>query len=505
MSSPASIVSGVIKNKVDFVRTLLAGLTFAFSGAAAAAEDAQLPKGFEAIETIVVIYSENRSFSHLLPEFPGAFDIAVAPQSSVVQKDRDGSVLPSLPPVWQKNSPKPDPAYPASMPNTPFRLDEPPYNRPPDVLNAIPVHRFYQNQIQINGGRNDMFVSWTNVGSLVMGSFAGKGTYLYELAREFTLADRFFQGAFGGSNLNHFFLACACSPPFPDAPESMRAVLNEHGNLKLANDSPKSALDGPPKWVRDGDVSPDGYVVNTVQPSYQPSGIPPAKDGDPLFADPAENPLPPQSAPTLGDRLSAQGVDWAWYAQGWNVALAYRGAIYDTLGAVNFQPHHQPYNYFANYAPGTAARDRHLKDMEDFWNAAATGTLPAVVFIKPDGNDNQHPGESTMAAGDLMIGTVVDTLRKSSQWEKMAIIISHDENGGFWDPAPPPAGDRWGPGSRVPTVIVSPFAKKGFVDHTIYDTTSILAFISKRFDLKLLPGIRTQFGDLRNAFAIRED
>lgn len=209
--------------------------------------------------------------------------------------------------------------------------------------------------------------------------------------------------------------------------------------------------------------------------------------------------------PTLGDRLSEKGIGWGWYAEGWDVALVYRGAIYAGPGAVNFQPHHQPYNYFANYAPGRDARDRHLKDMADFWEVAADGTLPAVAFVKPDGNNNQHPGDSTMAAGDLLVGTIVDTLRQSPQWDRMAIIITHDENGGFWDPAPPPAGDRWGPGSRVPTVIVSPFAKKGFVDHTVYDTTSILAFISKRFGLELLPGIRTQFGDLRNAFAIGAD
>jgi acid phosphatase len=106
-----------------------------------------------------------------------------------------------------------------------------------------------------------------------------------------------------------------------------------------------------------------------------------------------------------------------------------------------------------------------------------------------------------MAAGDLMAGTIVETLRRSPQWKGMAIIVTHDENGGFWDPMAPPRGDRWGPGSRIPTVIASPYAKKGFVDHTVYDTTSIRHFISKRFELQLLPGIRTQFGDLRNAFA----
>ncbi len=495
------------------MRTAWLGIAGALIGISpVAAETGPLPEGFRKIETIVVIFQENRSHVHLLPDFPGATGIADASSSALLQRDRDGSVLPHLPPLWltdevapdpgRPEPPRPDPAYPASMPNRPFFLGEPPYDAPADILTPIPVHRFYQNQMQINGGRNDMFVAWTNVGSLAMGMYRGAGTHLYRLARAYTLADQFFMSAFGGSNLNHFFLACACSPPFPDAPESMRAVLAENGTLKPAEDSPKSALNGPPKWLRDGSVSPDGYVVNTVQPAYQPSGIPPARGGDPMLADPAQNPLPPQTLPTLGDRLSEKGVGWAWYAQGWDVALGDRRVIYNTRGAVNFQPHHQPYNYFAKYAPGTQARAQHLKDMEAFWNAAKAGTLPAVAFVKADGTDNQHPGESTMAAGDLIVGTIVNTLQRSPQWDRMAIIITYDENGGFWDPVPPPKGDRWGPGSRVPTVVVSPFAKKGFVDHTVYDATSILAFISKRFGLELLPGIRTRFGDLRNAFEL---
>jgi phospholipase C len=486
------------------MRRVAAGLVIAglVAGTPASAEDGPLPAGFEAIKTIVVIYAENRSFVHLLPDHPGAFGIADAPEASVAQRDRDGSVLPSLPPVWKENttSPEPDPAYPAAMPNRPFDIGAPPYNLPADVLTATPVHRFYQNRMQINGGRNDMFVAWTDVGSLAMGHYKTEGTHLARLAREFTIADRFFMGAFGGSNLNHFWLICACSPHFDDPPEPMLSVLDEQGDLKLAPDSPKSALDGPPKWIRDGSLSPDGYVVNTVQPPYQPSGIPPELAGDPRFADPGRDPLPAQAGDTIGTLLSGKGVDWAWYAEGWDVALADRAAIYNTGGAVNFQPHHQPFNYYAEFAPGTRARARHLKDMKDFWDAAAAGTLPAVVFVKPDGTSNQHPGESTMAAGDLMIGTIVDTLQRSPQWSGMAVIVTHDENGGFWDPVAPPKGDRWGPGSRVPTVIASPFAKKGFVDHTEYDTTSILAFISKRFGLDTLPGIRTQLGDLRNAF-----
>ena len=79
------------------------------------------------------------------------------------------------------------------------------------------------------------------------------------------------------------------------------------------------------------------------------------------------------------------------------------------------------------------------------------------------------------------------------------MIVTYDENGGFWDHVPPPKGDRWGPGSRIPTIIISPFAKRGYVDHTLYDTTSILKLITRRFDLQPLPGVRPFVGDLMNA------
>lgn len=482
--------------------TTMFALGCVLATATAHADDTPLPPDFDRIKTIVVVYAENRSFVHLLPNRSGTFGIPKAPESSVVQRDRDGSVLPSLPPVWKEGAspPEPDPAYPATMPNRPFDISAPPYNLPADVLTVTPVHRFYQNRMQINGGRNDMFVAWTDVGSLAMGHYPTAGTWLDRLVNEFTLADYFFMAAYGGSNLNHFWLICACSPHWEDAPERDRSVLDEAGNLKLAPDSPKSALEGPPRFINDGAYTPDGHVANTVQPPYQPSAVAPPIGGDQRLADPGYDPLPPQTGETIGSLLSAKGVDWAWYAEGWDVALADRGSIYNTLGAVNFQPHHQPFNYYAAYAPGTEARERHLRDMKHFWTDAAAGTLPAVVFVKPDGNSNQHPGESTMAAGDLMMATIVSTLRRSPQWDEMAVIITHDENGGFWDPAPPPEGDAWGPGSRVPTVIASPFARKGFVDHTPYDTTSILQFISKRFDLPMLPGIRQQLGDLRNAF-----
>jgi acid phosphatase len=80
------------------------------------------------------------------------------------------------------------------------------------------------------------------------------------------------------------------------------------------------------------------------------------------------------------------------------------------------------------------------------------------------------------------------------------VIVTYDENGGYWDHVPPPKGDRWGPGTRIPTLVVSPYARRGHVDHTQYDTTSILKLIDRRFGLEPLPGVRASMGDLTNVF-----
>jgi acid phosphatase len=95
---------------------------------------------------------------------------------------------------------------------------------------------------------------------------------------------------------------------------------------------------------------------------------------------------------------------------------------------------------------------------------------------------------------------VIARIKASPLWASTAIIVTYDENGGFWDHVKPPAGDRWGPGPRIPALVISPYAKRNFVDHTQYDTTSILKFITRRFGLEPLPGVRSRVGDLTAAF-----
>ena len=462
------------------------------------------------IEHIVVIYAENRSFDHLYGFFPGANGIAQATDEQKTQLDHDGTPLPHLT-VFDHG--KPDERFPM-LPNGPFAIEQAPVNMSAAQVLPSPIHAFYHNKEQINGGRNNMFAAMSTVGGWTMAYFDGSKLKLWKWASEYTLADNFFMGAFGGSYLNHLWLICACTPRHANAPEKMRAVLDAQGKLKKRPESPSAKVGAVQVYsAGGGQVTPEGYSVNTTQPPYQPSGVPPATNGSLDLADPAGNdrwnqPLPPQATKTVGDTLSTKGISWAWYAGGWNLALVdgrrpveeKRGVIYARgHGSPNFQPHHQPFNYYARFAPGTADRAKHLKDGDDFLRDIEAGTLPQVSFYKPVGRLNQHPSYTDLITGDEHAADVLARLRNSPQWSRMLVIVTYDENGGFWDHAPPPKGDEFGPGTRIPTIVISPFAKRSFVDHTPYDTTSIIKFVTRRFGLEPLPGVRANAGDLTNA------
>jgi acid phosphatase len=508
---------------------LLATLATGLSGLAvqgyAATPPAKPAPALNQIDTVVVIYAENRSFDNLFGRFPGANGLQRVTSASALQRDRDGRVLKQLPPTWggltaKGVTPPVTQAQTEHMRDAPFGIDDPKgLNTGMDVVTHDLWHRFYQNQMQISGGKNDRFVAWADAGGEVMGHYnGGSSMKLWKIARQYTLADDFFMGGFGGSFFNHFELICACAPVYPNAATSPAkpsiAVVNADGTtLTVAPDSPKSAMDGVPKFVSDGNITPDGFAVNTMQPPYQPSANPPAQGGDPAFADPNKpTTLPPQTEQTIGDLLSAKGVSWAWYAGAWQATLDGKNAT----PVPNFQFHHQPFNYFAAYAPGTPARAEHLRDGglsgAAFLADVDAGKLPQVTFYKPQGNLNEHAGYADVESGDDHLADVVAHLQKSPQWGHMLVVVTFDENGGFWDHVAPPKADRWGPGTRIPAVIVSPFARKGYVDHTQYDTTSILRFITRRFDLPVLAGIAQRdaalkahgsrpLGDLTNALS----
>ena len=379
--------------------------------------------------------------------------------SNETQVDATGTpytVLPAIPGT---------PTFPTNLPNGIFNIDQYVAN---DVITQDVLHRYYQEQMQIDGGKMDKYALYnSNSAGLSQGYYNTSLLPLLSIVQQYTLCDNFYHSAFGGSFLNHQWLIAAASPTFLNAPTSIVATVDANG-----------------KVLTDGAVTPDGYVVNTSFTVNTPH---------PATA-PVANLVPEQTNPTIGDRLSDKNVSWAWYSGGWNHAIA------GTPDAT-FQFHHQPFAYYKNYADGTQGRKDHLKDETEFIAAAKAGTLPSVSFVKPLGLDNEHPGYSDVALGENHTVELINDVLNGPDGKDAVIIITYDENGGFWDHVAPPVIDKkWGPGTRVPAIIISPFAKKGYVDHTQYETVSILSFIEKRWDLKPLATRDQNANPLTNAF-----
>jgi phospholipase C len=263
------------------------------------------------------------------------------------------------------------------------------------------------------------------------------------------------------------------------------------------------------------------YAVNTIQPPYQPYAPGTAESRR----------LPAQKAATIGDRLSTKGIDWAWYSGGWSNANGDIGAPGWTNGAGQtcsdpntaanatfpncpdklFQYHHQPLNYFASFAPGTAARKAHLRDEAEFIQAAQGSSrhceLKPVSFVKPIGAENEHPGYASVETGSDHLVDLLSAIEASRCAKRTLVVVTYDEFGGAWDHVPPPGQgtasgphDVWGPGTRIPALLISPQLHRRFsVDHTQYDTTSIAATIERRFGLRPLGPRDAAVNDLLGA------
>ena len=492
------------------------------------------------VKTVVVIYAENRSFNNLFADFPGLEKpLSALTATDAQQRDRDGSVMTSLPPTWggvlQVGPQTVDGVtYPSevqfqqNLPNAPFALKGPnAEDLPLSLVTRDLWHVFYQNQMQINGGKNDGFVAWGDSGGLVMGHYAQSrySLRLWDVAKEFVLCDNFFQGAFGGSFLNHHYLISATAPFYPNAAQSVAkaqiATLQSDDptdtRLKPLDKSPASAMTGPPQFGPSA-LTPDGYGVNTLAPPYWPTWIRDPENTDYSKPD-LPNVLVPQTHEHIGDKLSKKNIDWAWYAGAWQATLEQFKDSGGIPKIPNFQYHHQPFNYFKQQGPqNRVERDKRLRDgglgdestTNKFFADAQAGKLPAVSFYKPQGNLNMHAGYADVASGDRHIARALKVLQESPQWKNMVVVVTVDENGGWWDHVAPPKGDRWGPGTRIPALVVSPFARKGTVDHTVYDTASILRLITRVFQLETLDGLKQRddamiargqkpMGDLSNA------
>jgi phospholipase C len=398
------------------------------------------------IDHIIVLFMENRSFDHLFGSYPGADGLEGYRGR---QTDKNGVAFPTLPTPLGRDG-KPDPRFPSDLPNAPFLLQK--YVAPFDATNN-PIHRFYHMQRQYGAGADGVpmgrWVTEGTSGGTTMGYFDRYASPAqWKLADEFVLLDRWFQGIHGGSFANHFYLISGALARYPDAPAAERAVgVGPDGRVQ-----------------KDGEVDPDGWVVNNLDPPYPPQRV------DHILR-------APQTAPTIADRLDAAGISWVWYATGWG-----GGADAVKQGLV---PHHNPFQYVKRIMETDTGR-AHIKDASDFTRALRTGGLPAVAFVKPHAKDNAHATSSTVGAGDRWIADTVREVMTSRYWPRVAVVITYDEGGGWFDHVRPPVVDRFGLGTRVPTLIVSPYARRGYIGHGEYDHASVLKLIEWRFGLEPL-------------------
>jgi phospholipase C len=416
---------------------------------------------------IIVIFQENWSFDSLYPLFPGANGIANT-SNTLTQLDKTGQPIAILPQPLLGGLP--DMRFPTNLPVAPYDLTS--YVSVDGLTSDLAVG-FYREQLQIDNGvlepsagSMDKFLAWSDNPGLAFSYI--DSFYLPEglLAQKFVLCDNFFHSAYGGSFLNHQFLVAAAPPTWPNAPTNLIS------HIDLAH-------------FKEGPVTTNGYVVNTAYTmnTPHPTNVPPNQL------------VPLQTNVTIGERLEAKGIPWKWYSGGWSNALAGNP---DPL----FQFHHQPFAYYAHYADGTPAKAAHLQDEDVFFYDLTNSSLPAVCFVKPLGSNTEHPGYANELDGQNHVASLVDAVQQSPFWKDSVVIITYDEHGGRWDHVPPPMVDRWGLGTRVPAIIISPFARRHHVEHTAYETVSILKLIENRFALDALSSRdgNPSLNDLSEAF-----
>jgi acid phosphatase len=509
------------------------------------------------INHIVVIYEENHSFDNLYGGWEGVNGRSNADAAHTTQVAQDASAFGCLlqndvnltsPPLTVTCN---DAAHGVAshFTNDPFSIETflPPDARTcpqpgvfaPNGLTPNPanlpggctrdlVHRFYQEQYQLNNGQQNLYTAGSDAVGLTQGYYDTRALPIYKYLHsaghpKYAIADDFFQAAFGGSFLNHQWLIAAASPTWPGAPVANHSIIDSNG-MPIAY--PLYAPTGPVLDRQLTQLCPSAvpnracgdYAVNTIQPAYQPF------KGTPQ--------LPPQIGPTIGDELTAAGVSWAWYSGGWSNADGDVGAPGWTNGSVPgvcgdpdsspnpawpycpnkvFQFHHQPFNYYANYAPGTPGRT-HLQDEQELMNliddSGSQCKLDSVSFDKPVGLENEHPGYTSVSRGSHHLVELLQSIEGSACAKDTMVIVTYDEFGGQWDHVSPPGQggtpgphDLWGPGTRIPALVLAPRLRGNFaVDHTQYDTTSILATIEQRFGLTPLTSRDAAVNSLSNVF-----
>jgi phospholipase C len=410
-----------------------------------------------------------------------------------------------------------------------------------DTYGGSPVHRFYQMWQELDcdaskvsarnasGCQADLF-PWVEEtvssganggppaplkeGDIAMGFYnvaAGDAPYLTKLAREYTLNDNYHQAVMGGTYANHMMIGYADALYYANSSgDPATPVLNQ-----IENPNP---LPGTNNWfTQDGygggsytncsDFTQPGVapIVNYLNAIHVPARCAPhayylLNNYVPAFigsgqTDPVNNgpfTLPPViKQHHIGDALSQAHVSWAYFGERWNdfKTAPGEGANFGSLDPVAYLYCNicNPFLYSASVMTNTAARDAHMKDTLDLYDAIADGNLPAVSFVKPSTFNDGHPSSSKLDLFEAFTKRIVDQVKSNKElWESTAILVTVDEGGGYYDSGYVQPVDYFGDGTRIPLIVVSKYSEGGHMSHEYSDHASIPKFIEGNWNLPKL-------------------
>ena len=197
------------------------------------------------------------------------------------------------------------------------------------------------------------------------------------------------------------------------------------------------------------------------------------------------------SMPTIFDRLEAAGIPWKFYIDDYDPTINYKTDPFDP------QVHWVPLLSFDRFLKSERL-NRHIVDLDQYFEDLRKDQLPSVAFIVPSGQSEHPPGN--LAAGQRFVNSLINGLMQSPAWRRSAFMYSYDDWGGWYDHVPPPQVDEFGYGFRVPTLLVSPYARRGHIDSTTLDFTSALKFIESNWNLKPLATRDARANNFLSAF-----
>jgi phospholipase C len=473
----------------------------------------------------VQLTASNTKTYSLTPKITGSYKPLPRPNTTYVSNACDGL-----------NGNSPDTRFPANLPNGPYQITKyVPYfdDHIQYVLQGLgqcefygayvgdPIHRFYQMWQQY-GSHNGQLNTWVAntagddngasppdpiyQGGLQTGFYnmaRGDVPILRLLAQNYSISDNYHQAVMGGTGANHIALGTGFAASFQNA--RGKAVPPPAGEIENPN----------PKPGTNNNYTQDGYGSSTVANtggSYSEcadSSAPGVSAIDKYLAKLPYKPLancqpgryyllnnynagynvngtvntqpytvPPQKTGyvTIGDALSARHISWGYFGEGYNNGnpnFSYCGIC-------------DPMQYSSSIMTNPVLRKNVQHGLNDFVSEAANGTLPAVSFLKP-GDDDGHPGYSTTYAYENFVARAVAAIQGNARlWRSTAIFITEDESGGYYDSGYIQPVSFFGDGPRVPMMVVSPYARQGFVDHTYTDHVSVLKFIEANWGLRPL-------------------